>query len=77
MHLAPACTFWLAVGMFIVEWPSMQANQALLLMARRPLLYLTGEQALATGPSCREGTAASPLCSNLHPIVALTAVQEH
>lgn len=43
MHLAPACTFWLALGMFAVEWPSMQANDALLLMARRPFLYLTGK----------------------------------
>ena len=42
MHLAPACTFWLAVGMFAVEWPAMQENQALLLIARKPYLYLSG-----------------------------------
>ena len=42
MHLAPACTFWLGLGMMVVEWPSMRANNALQLMATRPLLYLTG-----------------------------------
>ena len=42
MHLAPACTFWLAVGMFAVEWPAMRENGALLLMVHRPFLYLTG-----------------------------------
>ena len=59
MHLAPACTFWLAVGMFIVEWPSMQANQALLLMARRPLLYLTGEQPLQDTCCSKKGGSTS------------------
>ncbi|KAK9787492.1 hypothetical protein WJX73_004769 [Symbiochloris irregularis] len=41
MYLAPACTFWLLLGMLLVEWPSMQAAGALSLLAARPFLYLS------------------------------------
>jgi drug/metabolite transporter (DMT)-like permease len=40
MYLAPACTAWLLVGVAILEWPRMAAENALGLMAAKPLLYL-------------------------------------
>lgn len=41
MHLAPACTLWLLLGVSIVEWPAMQREGALELMRAKPLLYLS------------------------------------
>lgn len=41
MYLAPACSFWLACGVLLVEWPAMQAVNALGLMAARPYLYFS------------------------------------
>ena len=72
MHLAPACTFWLGLGMMLVEWPAMRANNALQLMVDRPLLYLTGtglpmtdlRHALAILPGCtREAERAAGLAA--------------
>ena len=62
MHLAPACTFWLGLGMFVVEWPSMRANNALQLIANRPLLYLTGEHICTV---CACWLSCLPSCSEL------------
>eukprot|EP00884_Botryococcus_braunii_P023437 jgi/Botrbrau1/9778/Bobra.85_1s0022.2 len=41
MYLAPACTAWLVLGVALLEWPRMAAENALDLMAAKPLLYLT------------------------------------
>ena len=41
MYLAPACTFWLFIGMLLVEWPAMSAANALGMMAARPFLYFS------------------------------------
>ena len=39
MLLAPACLVWLALGVMLVEWPSMKADNALFLIRAKPLLY--------------------------------------
>ena len=41
MYLAPACSLWLLLGIAIVEWPRMAAENALGLIAAKPLLYLS------------------------------------
>lgn len=41
MYLAPACTFWLAIGSAALEYSKMQEEGAFLLMAARPLKFLT------------------------------------
>ena len=40
MYLAPACSFWLLLGVALYEWPKMAAANALGLIAAKPLLYL-------------------------------------
>lgn len=40
MYLAPACFFWLMLGVAAVEWPAMRDNQALQLIADKPFTYL-------------------------------------
>lgn len=40
MYLAPACSFWLLLGVATVEWPRMAEEDALSLIANKPLLYL-------------------------------------
>lgn len=40
MHLAPACSFWLLLGVAFYEWPKMAQANALGLIAAKPLLYL-------------------------------------
>ena len=39
MYLAPACFFWLLLGVAAIEWPAMQANNALQLIADKPITY--------------------------------------
>lgn len=41
MYLAPACCFWLLLGVAVVEWPRMAEEGALNLIAAKPLLYLS------------------------------------
>lgn len=41
MHLAPACTMWLFLGVLILEWPTMAKEGALGLMQAKPLLYMS------------------------------------
>ena len=41
MHLAPACTLWLLLGVAVLEYPLMVSEGAFGLMAAKPLLYLT------------------------------------
>ena len=40
MHLAPACSFWLLLGVAFYEWPKMAQANALGLIYAKPLLYL-------------------------------------
>lgn len=40
MHLAPACSFWLLLGVAFYEWPKMAQANALSLIAAKPMLYL-------------------------------------
>ena len=40
MHLAPACSFWLLLGVAFYEWPRMAQANALGLIYAKPLLYL-------------------------------------
>ena len=40
MYLAPACSMWLLAGVALVEWPKMREEDALGLIAAKPLLYL-------------------------------------
>ena len=40
MYLAPACSFWLLLGVAVYEWPRMAEANALGLIAAKPLLYL-------------------------------------
>lgn len=40
MYLAPACFFWLMLGVAVVEWPAMRENNALQLIADKPITYL-------------------------------------
>ena len=40
MHLAPACSFWLLLGVAFYEWPKMAQANALSLVTAKPLLYL-------------------------------------
>ena len=40
MYLAPACSFWLLLGVAFYEWPIMAEANALGLIAAKPLLYL-------------------------------------
>ena len=40
MYLAPACSMWLLLGVALLEWPTMAAENALGLIAAKPLLYL-------------------------------------
>ena len=40
MHLAPACLFWLLLGVAFYEWPKMAQANALGLIYDKPLLYL-------------------------------------
>ena len=40
MHLAPACSFWLLLGVVFYEWPKMAQANALGLIYAKPLLYL-------------------------------------
>ncbi len=40
MHLAPACSFWLLLGVAFYEWPKMAQANALSLIYAKPLLYL-------------------------------------
>ena len=40
MLLAPACLLWLLLGVALVEWPAMRAEQALQLVLAKPLLYV-------------------------------------
>ena len=40
MYLAPACTLWLLLGIAVLEFRTMVAEGAFLLMMRRPLVYL-------------------------------------
>ena len=39
MYLAPACFFWLMLGVAAVEWPAMRDNNALQLIANKPVTY--------------------------------------
>ena len=39
MYLAPACFFWLVLGVAAVEWPAMRENNALQLIVNRPITY--------------------------------------
>lgn len=41
MYLAPACFFWLMLGVAIMEWPAMRDNNALQLIADKPVTYFT------------------------------------
>ncbi len=41
MHLAPACSAWLLLGVAFIEWPRMAAENALGLMAAKPMMYLS------------------------------------
>lgn len=41
MYLAPACSLWLLLGIAVIEWPIMAAENALGLIAAKPLLYLS------------------------------------
>ena len=41
MHLAPACSFWLLLGVAFYEWPKMAQANALSLIYAKPMLYLT------------------------------------
>ncbi|CAL8465208.1 g4743 [Coccomyxa elongata] len=41
MYLAPACSLWLLLGIALVEWPRMAAENALGLIAAKPLLYMS------------------------------------
>ena len=41
MYLAPACSFWLLLGVAVYEWPRMAEANALGLIAAKPLLYLS------------------------------------
>ena len=38
--MAPACCLWLILGVAVVEWPRMTAENALGLIAAKPGLYL-------------------------------------
>ena len=40
MYLAPACSFWLLLGVAFYEWPKMAEANALSLIAAKPLIYL-------------------------------------
>ena len=40
MYMAPACMLWLLLGVALVEWPRIAAENALGLMAAKPGLYL-------------------------------------
>lgn len=40
MYLAPACSFWLLLGVAFYEWPKMAEANALSLIAAKPLMYL-------------------------------------
>ena len=40
MYLAPACSFWLLLGVALFEWPRMAEASALGLIAAKPTLYL-------------------------------------
>lgn len=40
MHLAPACSFWLLLGVAFYEWPKMVEANAMGLIYAKPLLYL-------------------------------------
>ena len=40
MYLAPACSFWLLLGVAFYEWPIMAEANALGLIYDKPLLYL-------------------------------------
>ena len=39
MYLAPACFFWLMVGVAAIEWPAMRDNNALQLIISKPFWY--------------------------------------
>ena len=40
LYMAPACCLWLILGVAVVEWPRMAAENALGLIAAKPGLYL-------------------------------------
>ena len=40
MYMAPACMLWLLLGVAVVEWPRIAAENALGLMVAKPGLYL-------------------------------------
>lgn len=40
MYMAPACMLWLLLGVALVEWPRIAAENALGLMVAKPGLYL-------------------------------------
>ena len=40
LYMAPACCMWLLLGVAVVEWPRMAAENALGLIAAKPGLYL-------------------------------------
>ena len=40
MYLAPACSLWLLLGIAVLEYRTMVAEGAFLLIARQPLMYL-------------------------------------
>ena len=39
MHLAPACSLWLALGVIFVEWRTMIAENAFQLVIEKPFIY--------------------------------------
>ena len=39
MCLAPACTFWLFLGILVLEWPAMLQEGAIKLMAQNPAKF--------------------------------------
>ena len=40
LYMAPACCMWLVLGVAVVEWPRMAAENALGLIAAKPGLYM-------------------------------------
>lgn len=39
MYLAPACAFWLFLGVLVLEWPSMLREGAITLVAQHPAKF--------------------------------------
>ena len=85
MYLAPACFFWLMLGVAAVEWPAMRDNNALQLIANKPVTYfaaaamgfcvnLLAYMVIQTASSLTLKVCIDPDFSKRQPLLCMTAV---